>query len=110
VIVDRGRRQPVGDEAALPGEHIPAQRGGHPVMTIALFGEGDEAIQMQGDFLGDRGGADPDDGEREKARRPRGEGVGNIVRMPARQRLHLSGSELREMGAGGEGFNGVIMA
>jgi hypothetical protein len=41
-------------QRAAPGQHIPLQAGGDPVMTIGGLEERAEVIQLAGDNLGDR--------------------------------------------------------
>ena len=59
-------------------------------MAVALGEELDEAVEMEGDLLGDGGGADADDGEGEVARHPRGERVGNGITEGVGESRHLS--------------------
>ena len=66
-------------------------------MAIAGEEEGNKAIEVENDFLRHRRGADADHGQRQVAGGPGRQGVGNVVWEAARNRLHLSGSEIREI-------------
>jgi len=57
VVVDRGRRQALVDQGVLPGNDVAFETTAGTVVTVGVDEEADEAIEMQGDLRGDRGGA-----------------------------------------------------
>jgi hypothetical protein len=100
VVVDRRRRQALVDQCPLPCQPVAAQAGADAVMAIRFMEETHEAVEVQGDFLRHCRGAYADHGQRQVARRPGGQPVRNLLWEATRDRLHLSGSEIREIGKG----------
>jgi len=80
--------------------NIAAQAGGDPVVVVAFEKEADEAVEVEGDLLRDLLGTDPDHGECQIPGRPRCQAVRDIREQANGNRLHLSGSKIREIGQG----------
>jgi hypothetical protein len=99
-VVDRGRRLPLLHHRLLPGEDVAAQAGGDPIVVVAFEKEADEAVEVEGDLLRNFLRTNPDHSECQIPGRPRCQAVRDIPEQANGNRLHLSGSEIREIGKG----------
>lgn len=90
VVVGCCRSKPLSLEGALPREHIAFEERTNAVMSVTLGEKVGETVEVQGDLLGNGGGADADHGEDEVARHPRRERVRNGIRKGIGEARHLS--------------------
>ena len=90
MVVGRGGSKPLLLEGALPREHIAFEERTNAVVSVTLGEKVGEAIEMQGDLLGNGGGADTNHGEGEVAGHPGGEGVRNGIMKGIGEARHLS--------------------
>lgn len=77
MVVDGRRRQVLGREPPLPGDHIPLQTDAQAVMTVGVLEESAEAGEVQGDLGGHCRRAHAGDGEGKVAFHPDAHAVGD---------------------------------
>jgi hypothetical protein len=82
VVVHRGGRQALIGEAALPGQDVPFEEIPYSLVSVRFLIEGSEALEVEGDLVGDLLRADPDDGQSQVAGDPGRQRLDRVRRSP----------------------------